>query len=253
MTEQTTKRSLSPSFAELFTPQLITVLRDGYGPMQLRADTLAGRSVAIVALPLSMAIAIASGATPAQGLYTAIVGGFLVSLLGGSRFQIDGPAGAFIVLVSGTFVLHRVDGLILATFLSGLTLNDETAALLGKLPVRWAARGSITPAAVLLSVVTAGIIFGLRPWRPRWPRILIAVTVAAVGVAPLELPVQTIGTRFGGIPSSLPAPMLPDMSTERMLEVFPAAISFTLLGAIKSLLSAVVADGMTGRQHRSNG
>jgi SulP family sulfate permease len=111
-----------PSFAELYTPKLITVIQEGYGLRQLSADAIAGLTVAIVALPLSMAIAIASGASPAQGLYTAIVGGFLVSLLGGSRFQIGGPAGAFIVLVAATVAQHGLDGLILATFLSGLML-----------------------------------------------------------------------------------------------------------------------------------
>lgn len=296
MKDQTTRQSAAPSFAELFTPKLVTVLREGYGLLQLRADAIAGLTVAIVALPLSMAIAIASGATPAQGLYTAIVGGFLVSLLGGSRFQIGGPAGAFIVLVASTVALHGMDGLILATFLSGLmlaavgflrlgtfikfipfpvtvgftagiaviifasqikelfglTLDHEPGELLEKLLALWAVRASITPAAVLLSAVTIGIIIGLRRWRPHWPGMLIAVAVAATVAALLELPVQTIGTKFGGIPSSLPAPTLPDLSMDKILAVLPASISFTLLGAIESLLSAVVADGMTGRRHRSN-
>src|SRR5690606_5861430 len=114
--------SAQPTFAELFTPKLVTILREGYGLANLRADAVAGLTVAIVALPLSMAIAIASGASPAQGLYTAIVGGFLVSLLGGSRFQIGGPAGAFIVLVAATVMQHGMDGLLLATILSGLLL-----------------------------------------------------------------------------------------------------------------------------------
>lgn len=296
MKDQISRQSAAPSFAELFTPKLVTVLREGYGLPQLRADAIAGLTVAIVALPLSMAIAIASGATPAQGLYTAIVGGFLVSLLGGSRFQIGGPAGAFIVLVASTVALHGMDGLILATFLSGLmltavgflrlgtfikfipfpvtvgftagiaviifasqikelfglTLDHEPGALLEKLPVLWAARNSVTPSAVLLSIATVGIILGLRRWRPHWPGMLIAVAVAAAGVALLGLPVQTIGTKFGGIPSSLPAPTFPELSMEKIMAVLPAAISFTLLGAIESLLSAVVADGMTGRRHRSN-
>ena len=108
-----------PNFAALFTPKLVTVLRKGYGAAELRRDAIAGLTVAIVALPLSMAIAIASGATPAQCLYTAIVGGFLVSALGGSRFQIGGPAGAFIVLVAATAAQHSMSGVILATFLSG--------------------------------------------------------------------------------------------------------------------------------------
>ena len=122
MKDQTRSGGDASTFAELFTPKLVTVLREGYGPAQFRADAVAGLTVAIVALPLSMAIAIASGATPAQGLYTAIVGGFLVSLLGGSRYQIGGPAGAFIVLVAATVAEHGMDGLILATFLSGLIL-----------------------------------------------------------------------------------------------------------------------------------
>ena len=122
------KPPTSPSFTDLFTPKLVTVLREGYSLANLRTDAIAGLTVAIVALPLSMAIAIASGASPAQGLYTAIIGGFIVSALGGSRFQIGGPAGAFIVLVAATAAQHGMDGLILATFLSGFML--VTTALL---------------------------------------------------------------------------------------------------------------------------
>src|SRR6202790_3728870 len=115
-------RTDQPSFAELYAPKLITVLREGYGVADLRADLISGLTVAIVALPLSMAIAIASGVTPDRGLYTAVVGGFIVSLLGGSRFQIGGPAGAFIVLVALTAERHRVDGVILATAMAGVIL-----------------------------------------------------------------------------------------------------------------------------------
>lgn len=296
MKDKTRKHGDAPSFAELYTPKLVTVLREGYGLTQLRADAIAGLTVAIVALPLSMAIAIASGATPAQGLYTAIVGGFLVSLLGGSRFQVGGPAGAFIVLVAATVAQHGMEGLILATFLSGLmlaavgflrlgtfikfipfpvtvgftagiaviifasqikelfglTLEHEPGKLLEKIPALWVVRDSLAPAAMLVSGATIGIILGLRRWRPHWPGMLIAVGVVAVATAALGLPVQTIGTKFGGIPSTLLAPALPELSPDRIMAVLPAAISFTLLGAIESLLSAVVADGMTGRRHRSN-
>src|ERR687896_1404687 len=111
-----------PTFTELFTPKLVTVLREGYDARKFRADALAGLTVAIVALPLSMAIAIASGTTPDRGLYTAIVAGFLISALGGSRFQIGGPAGAFIVLVAATVQRHGMDGLFLATIIAGLML-----------------------------------------------------------------------------------------------------------------------------------
>jgi len=296
MKDKTQRNGDSPSFAELFTPKLVTVLREGYGLPQFQADAIAGLTVAIVALPLSMAIAIASGATPAQGLYTAIIGGFLVSLLGGSRFQIGGPAGAFIVLVAATVTQHGMDGLILATFLSGLmltaagflrlgtfikfipfpvtigftagiaviifasqikellglSLDGEPGALLEKIPILWAARDSVTPAALAISLATVAVIIGLGKLRPRWPGMLIAVVVGAAATASLELPVQTIGTQFGGIPSSLPMPGLPVLSFDKVMAVLPAAVSFTLLGSIESLLSAVVADGMTGRRHRSN-
>ncbi|WP_439153763.1 SulP family inorganic anion transporter [Yoonia sp.] len=296
MTDQTIRQGAPPGFAALFTPKLLTVLREGYGMAQLRSDAMAGLTVAIVALPLSMAIAIASGATPAQGLYTAIVGGFLVSLLGGSRFQIGGPAGAFIVLVAGTVAAHGMEGLILATMMSGfmlmvagflrlgtyikfipfpvtvgftagiaviifasqirellgLTLAQEPGALLEKLPALWDVRATLTPAALVVSAGTVGIILGLKHWRPHWPGMLIAVAVVAAAAILLSLPVQTIGTRFGGIPSGLPGPKLPVFTVDLAWQVLPAAISFTLLGAIESLLSAVVADGMTGRRHRSN-
>lgn len=296
MDPTTARAGAAPRFIDLFTPKLVTVLREGYGPSHLRADAIAGLTVAIVALPLSMAIAIASGATPAQGLYTAIVGGFLVSVLGGSRFQVGGPAGAFIVLVAATVAQHGMEGLILATFLSGLmlaaagflrlgtfikfipfpvtvgftagiaiiifvsqikellglTLEHEPGGVLEKLPALWSGRETLMPAAVAISASTILIILALRTWRPRWPGMLIAVGSAAVATALLGLPAATIGTQFGGIPSALPAPVLPHLSPGRVLAVLPAAVSFTLLGAIESLLSAVVADGMTGRRHRSN-
>jgi len=296
MKDQNTGWSEAPTFAELFAPKLVTVLREGYGLRHLRADAIAGLTVAIVALPLSMAIAVASGATPAQGLYTAIVGGFLVSLFGGSRFQIGGPAGAFILLVAATMHRHGMEGLILATFLSGLmlaamgflrlgafikfipfpvtvgftagiaviifasqvkelfglTLEHEPGVLLEKIPALWDARASLSPAAFGVSIATIAVIIGLRRWRPHWPGMLIAVGLAAAAAAALALPIETIGTKFGGIPSTLPAPSLPKLSLDRILAILPAAISFTLLGAIESLLSAVVADGMTGRRHRSN-
>ena len=285
------------SFADLFTPKLVTVLREGYGLDSFRADIVSGLTVAIVALPLSMAIAIASGVTPDRGLYTAIVGGFFVSLLGGSRFQVGGPAGAFIVLVAQTVQQHGVDGVILATLMAGailvvagllrlgtyvkfipypvtvgftagiaviilasqikdlfgLSLHDaEPAALLPKLAALGNALGTIKLPALLLATLTIGLIAALRMLRPNWPGILIGVVVATVMAWALALPVETIGTRFGGIPESIPWPALPVLSTQKMLAVLPDAIAFALLASIESLLSAVVADGMTGRRHRSN-
>ncbi|MCB1085475.1 MAG: SulP family inorganic anion transporter [Verrucomicrobiae bacterium] len=296
MSTPKSQQSDKPSFTELFTPKLLTVLREGYGWSQLRSDAVAGLTVAIVALPLSMAIAIASGASPAQGLYTAIVGGFIVSLLGGSRFQIGGPAGAFIVLVSETVAEHGVDGLILATLLSGimlgfagilrlgtfikyipypvtvgftagiaviifasqirellgLSLEHEPGEIIEKIPALWEARASLTPVAIAVSSCTVVVIASLRRWRPHWPPMLIAVILAAATTAIFRLPIETIGSRFGGIPSTLPVPSLPEFTFAKVIALLPAAGSFTLLGAIESLLSAVVADGMSGRRHRSN-
>ena len=285
------------TFAELFMPKLITVLREGYGVADFKADAVAGLTVAIVALPLSMAIAIASGVAPDRGLYTAIVGGFLVSALGGSRFQIGGPAGAFIVLVAATVIQHGIDGLILATMLSGVILlavallrlgtfikyipypvtvgftagiaviifasqvkellgltlaGPEPGPLVLKLQVLAAALPTVSPAAIAVAGFALTVILVLRRVRPNWPGFLIAVALASVLATIFDLPVGTIGTRFGGIPAALPAPSLPDVSIASVTAVLPAALSFALLGAIESLLSAVVADGMTGARHRSN-
>ncbi|MBN8961038.1 MAG: SulP family inorganic anion transporter [Rhizobiales bacterium] len=285
------------SFAELFTPKLITVLREGYGLADFRADVVAGLTVAIVALPLSMAIAIASGVTPDRGLYTAIIGGFFVSLLGGSRFQVGGPAGAFIVLVALTVERHGVDGVILATMMAGAFLiavgllrvgtyvkfipypvtvgftagiaviifasqlhdlfglklsGHEPSELLPKLAALWHAARTINLWAIALAVLAIVVMVGVHRLRPTWPNILIGVVVATLVAWALALPVETIGSRFGGIPETLPAPVLPAFSFAKMQAVLPDAIAFALLAAIESLLSAVVADGMTGRRHRSN-
>jgi SulP family sulfate permease len=259
---------------------------------------VAGLTVAIVALPLSMAIAIASGVSPDRGLYAAIVGGFVVSLLGGSRFQIGGPAGAFIVLVAATVERHGADGLVLATGLSGLILlamgflrlgtfikyipypvtvgftagiaviilasqlrellgltlpaGGEPGPLLPKLAALGAALPTANPAAIALAALTIGVIVAVRRYRPRWPGLLIAVVLAALAGTALGLPVETVASRFGGIPQGLPSPGLPPVSVERLLAVLPDALSFALLGGIESLLSAVVADSMSGRRHRSN-
>ena len=286
----------APSAADLFTPKLVTVLREGYRFSDLRADLFAGLTVAIVALPLSMAIAIASGVTPERGLFTAAIGGFLISALGGSRFQIGGPAAAFTVLVAAAVARHGVDGLLLATIIAGLlllamgalrlgsyikfipypvtvgfisgiavilfigqihdllglTIPEDPAEIVGKVAVLAANLGTLNPAAVTVSVGSILVIVGIRRFAPQVPGILVAVVLGALAVWLLKLPVETIGTRFGGIPSTLPAPSLPDISLSKIQAVFPDAVAFALLGAIESLLSAMVADGMTGRRHRSN-
>ena len=289
-------QSRPPSFTELYTPKLVTVFREGYALGDFKADVIAGLTVAIVALPLSMAIAIASGVTPDRGLVTTIIGGLVISGIGGSRFQIGGPAGAFIVLVAATAMQHGVDGLILATLLSGvillaigflrlgtfikyipypvtvgftsgiaviifasqikdllgLTLGQEPGPFVPKLQALAVALPSFNAAAFGVALGAVAVILLVRRYRPQWPSFLIAVVLASLGVWALGLPVQTIGTKFGGIPHGLPAPQLPDFSIDKIVAVLPSALSFALLGAIESLLSAVVADSMTGRRHRSN-
>jgi SulP family sulfate permease len=258
---------------------------------------MAGLTVAIVALPLSMAIAIASGVSPDRGLYAAIVGGFVVSALGGSRFQIGGPAGAFIVLVSATAAKFGVDGLLLAVLLSGAMLTllgllrlgslirhiphavtvgftaaiavtilasqlkdlfglrlsaPEPGPVVPKLAALATAAPTASGAAFGVALGVIAIALAIRRLRPLWPSMLVAVAAASAAAALGHLPVETIGSRFGGIPHGLPAPHLPAITAVKLVTILPAALSFTLLGGIESLLSAVVADGMTGRRHRSN-
>jgi SulP family sulfate permease len=285
------------STAQLLRPKLATTLGEGYRLDHFRKDAVAALTVAIVALPLSMAIAVASGVSPERGLYTAIVGGFVVSLLSGSRFQLGGPAGAFIVLVAATVARFGVEGLMLTVLMSGLMLallgvlrlgslirhiphavtvgftcgiaitiaasqlkdlgglhlaGAEPGPLIPKLAALGGAIRTVGPAALALGVGSAALIFVLRRYRPTWPGMLIAVTWASLAAAWLHLPVETIGSRFGGLPHGLPIPHLPAISLHLVLQVLPAALSFTMLGGIESLLSAKVADGMTGRKHRSN-
>jgi SulP family sulfate permease len=283
--------------AHLYRPKLLSLLTEGYGLARLKRDVPAALTVAIVALPLSMAFAIASGVSPERGLYTAIVGGFLVSALGGSRFQIGGPAGAFIVLVAATVARFGIDGMLVTVLMSGIFLTllglsrlgslirhiphavtvgfsagiaviilasqlkelggltlqgAEPGALLPKLAALGHALPSLNPAALGVGVGVAALIFVLRHYRPTWPGMLLGVIVASIIVALAHLPVQTIASHFGALPHGLPKPSLPPVSGALMLALLPSALSFTLLGGVESLLSAKVADSMTGRKHRAN-
>ncbi|ACG78728.1 xanthine/uracil permease family protein [Phenylobacterium zucineum HLK1] len=283
--------------AHRYKPKLASTLKEGYGAEALKRDAMAGLTVAILALPLSMAIAVASGVSPERGLWTAIVGGFLVSALGGSRYQIGGPAGAFIVLVAATVAKFGIEGLLLTVLLSGLMLTivgllrlgslirhiphevtvgftagiavtilasqikdlagltlagHEPGELLPKLAALAQAAPTLNPAALALGVGVAAFILVLRHFRPTWPGMLFGVVGATLIAVALGLPVETIGTRFGGLPQSLPMPALPNLSWDLAVKVLPAALSFTLLGGVESLLSATVADKMTGRVHRAN-
>ncbi len=280
----------------LYEPKLFSVLRHGYGAADFRRDVVAGLTVSIVALPLSMALAIASGTTPDKGLHTAIIAGFLISLLGGSRVQIGGPTAAFVPVVFSVIERFGYGGLILCTLLAGLMLiaagllrvgtlmkyipkpvitgftagiavsifSSQVKDLLGlsmdKVPAeffaRWSAYAShlpsATPAAVVLAAASLVIIAAIRRVRPTWPNFLIAVVAGAIAVALLHAPVETIGTRFGGIPASLPSFAFPHIPIERTLELFPSSFTIAFLAGVESLLSAVVADGMIGGRHRSN-
>lgn len=280
-----------------YEPKLLTVLREGYGLATFKADAIAGLTVAIVALPLAMALAIASGTTPEKGLHTAIIAGFLISALGGSRVQIGGPTAAFIPVVFVVIQRFGYGGLVLCTLLAGLMLVAAGLLRLGTLmkympqPVitgftagiavsifssqvkdalglqmahvptefldRWAAYGkhlaTTQPAALALTVLGLLLIFGLRRWKPKWPGFLIALLACTFAAAAFALPAETIGTRFGDLPSALPRFEIPHIPFERTFELLPSAFTIAFLAGVESLLSAVVADGMTGGRHRSNG
>jgi len=283
----------------LFRPKLFTVLAEGYGWHDAKSDAVSGLTVAIVALPLAMALAIASGVGPERGLFTAIVGGLLISLLGGSRFQIGGPTGAFVVVVFNVVNTFGYDGLVIATLMAGVFLliagfarlgtyikyipypvvtgftagiaviifSSQVKDLLGlrlesvpaEFVAKWAAIGAnistFDPITVLVAAGALTVIVGLRTKAPRWPAFLIAVVGATVAVWALGLNSPTIGGRFGEMPHSLPMPSLPDLSTltwRYLGQLLPSALTIAFLAGVESLLSAVVADGMTGRRHRSN-
>ncbi|WP_051330264.1 SulP family inorganic anion transporter [Niveispirillum irakense] len=286
--------TVTPLWRELL-PKLVTCLREGYGLSALRHDALAGLTVAIVALPLAMALAIASGTTPDKGLITAVVAGFIISALGGSRVQIGGPTGAFVVVVFDVIARHGYDGLLLATLMAGiilviaavtrmgqwikyipepvvtgftagiaviifssqikdllgLSMADVPADFLGKWPAFWQARDTVGPAA-LIGLGGLALILAIRRWAPKIPAFLVAVVLASVLVPLTGLGVETIGSRFGGIPDHLPMPAFPDVSLEKLRVLLPSALTIAFLAGVESLLSAVVADGMTGRRHRPN-
>ncbi len=279
-----------------FTPKLVTTMREGYNFSLFKSDAIAGLTVAIVALPLSMALAIASGASPDKGLVTAVIAGFLISFLGGSRVQVGGPTGAFVVVIFNVIALHGYDGLMIATFMAGLILISAGVFRIGRLikfiphPVvtgftagiaviiatsqvkdflglsldevpaefvpKWqayfGAMSSVHIATLLVGLGALAAIVLLRKIAPRLPGFLIAILLASVVVALLKLPVETIGTRFPDMPTGLPLPSLPSLSWAKIVELLPSAFTIAFLAGIEALLSAVVADGMTGTRHRSN-
>ncbi len=280
----------------MLVPKLVTILRAGYTAGQFKSDLFAGLVVGIVALPLAIAFAIASGVSPERGLYTAIIAGLIISALGGSRVQIGGPTGAFVIIVAGIVNQHGLDGLIVATMMAGAVLVGLGLAKLGGVikfipfPVttgftagiavvifstqikdllglqiaavppeffgRWATYlGHLGTASLPTVAIAAGTLAILICWpriERRIPAPFVALIAATAAVQLLDLPVETIGSRFGRIDASLPMPMLPRVTESMLVSLVGPALTIAVLAAIESLLSAVVADGMIGGRHRSN-
>lgn len=280
----------------MFVPKSVVCLREGYTREAVLRDVTAGVVVAVVALPLALAFAIASGVPPERGLYTAIVAGFLISALGGSRVQIGGPTGAFVVIVYGIVSKHGYDGLVVCTLLAGIILiilgltrmgalikfipypvvtgftagiaviifssqvKDFLGLRMGAVPPdfieKWHAYGeSIGTLQWPTVAIAAGSLAVLIVWPRAWrlvPAPFVAMALATAAVQLLDLPVETIGSRFGGIPSALPRPHWPAIPWAEMRELVSPSLTIALLAAIESLLSAVVADGMIGTRHKAN-
>jgi SulP family sulfate permease len=280
----------------LFIPKSIVCLREGYTREQVVRDLIAGVVVGVVALPLALAFAIASGVAPERGLYTAIIAGFLISALGGSRVQIGGPTGAFVVIVYGIVTKFGYEGLVICTILAGFILIALGLARMGALikfipypvvtgftagiaviifssqvkdflglkmgPVppdfmdKWVAYGEH---AATMNPATTCVALGTLLVLILWPRVshvlpapFVAMVLATVVVKLFHMPVETIGSRFGSVPTHLPAPHWPAIPWTHMQQLISPALTVALLAAIESLLSAVVADGMIGTRHKSN-
>jgi SulP family sulfate permease len=276
-------------------PKLIEMLAR-YDRRTLAADVVAGLTVGVVALPLAMAFGIASGVTPQAGIYTAIVGGLIVALLGGSSIQVSGPTGAFVVIVAGIIAAHGLSGLLMVTMMAGVILVFLAVTGLGQ-AVKFIPRPVVigfTNGIALLIATTqirdflglgipeppseffarmVALAEGLHLWSPpalalgvgslalvllvpRWvrhvPGSIVALAAATAAVAAFGLPVETIGSKFGGIPSGLPHVAIPEFRADLILPLLPSAMTVALLAAVESLLSAVVADTMTGDRHNSS-
>ncbi|HEX6496008.1 MAG TPA: SulP family inorganic anion transporter [Acidobacteriaceae bacterium] len=282
-------------FRESWFPRSILCLR-GYTAGGCFQDVIAGITVGLVALPLAMAFGIASGVTPQAGLYTAVVAGFLISALGGSRTQIGGPTGAFVVIVAGIVAKFGISGLALVTMMAGALLvvmgatglgtavkfiprpvtigftngialliastqikdflGLRTPAIpgdfLGRMKVLIACVGTTRWQTVVLALVTLAIILGMPRITRRLPGSIVALFLGTLAVALFHLPVETIGSKFGGLPQGFPPFSLPHFRAAHMIPLLPAAFTVAMLAAVESLLSAVVADGMTGDRHNSN-
>jgi sulfate permease, SulP family len=277
-------------------PKLVQALKHGYSVDALVSDLIAGVTVGLVALPLAMAFAIASGLPPQNGIYCAIIAGFIISALGGSRVQIGGPTGAFVVVVSGIVAAHGVDGLFMCTLMAGVILvllgitglgtavkfiprpvvigftngigvliastqiRDLFGLQVSELPGEFLARmslfvagaGTASLAATAVGVTTIAAILILRAVSRRIPGTIIVLLLGSTIAFLAALPVDTIGSRFGAVPSGLPQLHVPAFRPDLILALLSPALTVAMLGAIESLLSAVVADRMAGDRHDPN-
>lgn len=283
-------------YAENFTPKLVERLANGYDLHKFKRDSIAGLTVAVISIPLALALAIASGVSPAQGLYTAIVAGFFIALLGGSRYQIGGPTSAFVVVIFNVMQQYGYDGLAMTIIIAGITLvaagylklgsyikyipypvvigftagigllliTTQVKDLLGlqvsNLPAEFLPKWKVylhnldkfSWNSILISLFAFSAIFYVHFKKPKLPAYLLSVVGATLIVAIFGLNINTIGSQFGGIPHFLPMPRLPDLNFELALKVLPSGLTIAFLTAIESLLSATVADGMSGDNHNSN-
>jgi SulP family sulfate permease len=281
--------------ASAFLPKSIQCLRS-YDRRTLVADAIAGVTVGLVALPLAMAFAIASGLAPEQGIYCAVVTGFLISALGGSRCQIGGPTGAFVVVVAGIVATHGVDGLFMCTMMAGvilvvlgitglgttvkfiprpvvvgftngiavliastqirdflgLSVTEVPGEFLARMRVLGTSLDTISWTAAGLASATVVLILATRRWAPRISGTVVAMVLGTLLAWGAALPIETIGTRFGGIPAGLPRFEIPAFRPDLLLVLLSPALTVAMLGAIESLLSAVVADRMSGDRHNPN-
>jgi SulP family sulfate permease len=276
-------------------PRLFETLRT-YDSSTFARDCVAGITVGLVALPLAMAFGISSGASPQSGIYTAVVAGFIISALGGSRVQIGGPTGAFVVVVSGIIAKHGLDGLFMCTLLAGIVLvlmgltglgaavrflprpvvvgfTNGIALLIASTQLRdlfgleitspsgvflprmiqvGRALGTWSPEATVLGVGALVLVLAIQRYVKAVPGAIVALVLGTLAVRFLHLDVETIGSRFGGIPSGLPPLHIPTFRPEMVMPLLPSVLTVAILGAIESLMSATVADRMAGDRHDPN-
>lgn len=286
-------------YGKNFAPKLFEVLKKGYTKNEFKRDSVAGLTVAVISIPLSLALAIASGVTPAQGLFTAIVAGFFIAFLGGSRYQIGGPTGAFVVVIFSVIQQYGYEGLAMTMIVAGIALiiagllrfgtyikyipypvvvgftagigllliSTQVKDLLGlqidSVPAeflpKWQAYlanlDKFSGSSVFITLLSFGIIFFVKYRRPKLPAYLMSVVGATLFVIILSIfnvDVDTIGSKFGGIPHFLPAPKFPAFDLNLLLKVLPSGLTIAFLAGVESLLSATVVDGMSGDNHNSN-